>query len=64
MGFARVTCLQILTHLITEYVELEDDDIQEIYRRMKEPILGQTFFEEFIEQIEWNQEIVLVKNPY
>ena len=30
IGFAKVTCLQILTHIITEYAELEDDDIQEI----------------------------------
>ena len=28
IGFAKVTFLQILTHLITEYVELEGDDIQ------------------------------------
>ena len=54
IGFEKVTCLQILTHLITEYTELEDGDIQEIYRRMKEPISGETIFEEFIEKIEWN----------
>ena len=64
IGFANVTCLQILTHLITEYAELEDDDIQEIDRRMKEPISGETIFEEFIKQIEWNQEAVAVQNPY
>ena len=29
-GFAKVTSLQILTHLITKYAELEDDDIQEV----------------------------------
>ena len=44
-GFEKVTCLQILTHLITKYAELEDDDIQEIDWRMKEPISGETIFE-------------------
>ena len=28
IGFAKVTSLQILTHLITKYAELEDDEIQ------------------------------------
>ena len=28
IGFAKVTRLQILTHLIPEYAELEDKDIQ------------------------------------
>ena len=42
--FAKVTCLQILTHIITKYAELEDDDIQEIYWRMKEPVSGRTIF--------------------
>ena len=31
---------------------------------MKEPISGETLFEEFIEKIEWNQEAVAVKNMY
>ena len=31
---------------------------------MKELISGETIFEEFIEQIEWNQEAVAVKNQY
>ena len=30
IAFAKFTSLQILTHLITEYAELEDDDIEEI----------------------------------
>ena len=55
IDFAKVAFLQILTHLITEYAELEDDDIQEIDRRMKEPISGKIIFEEFIKKIEWNQ---------
>ena len=31
---------------------------------MKELISGKTLFGEFVEQIEWNQEAVAVKNPY
>ena len=31
---------------------------------MKNPINGETLFEDFIEQIEWNQEAVAVQNPY
>ena len=64
IGFAKVTCLHILTHLITKYAKMEDNDIQEIDRRMKEPISGETIFEEFIEKIEWNQEAFAVQNPY
>ena len=64
IGFAKVTCLHVLTHLITEYAELEDDDIQEIYRRIKEPVSVETIFEKFIEKIDWNQEAVVVQNPY
>ena len=64
VGFTKVTCLEILTHLITEYGTLEDPDIQDIDKKMKEQITGETLFEEFIEQIEWNQEAVSVQNPY
>ena len=31
---------------------------------MKEPISGKNLFEEFVEQIEWNQEAVAVQNSY
>ena len=48
---AKVTSLEILTHLITEYAELEEEDIQEIDRKIKEPISGETLFEEFVENI-------------
>ena len=53
-----------MTHLISEYAELEEEDIQEIDRKIKEPISGETLFEEFVEQIEWNQEAVAAQNPY
>ena len=54
----------IITHLITEYAELEEEDVQEINRKMKELISGETIFEEFVEQIDWNQEAVDMQNPY
>ena len=41
--------------LVTKYPELEDEDVQEIDRKMKEPISGETLFEEFCEKIRWNQ---------
>ena len=55
IGFAKVTSIEILTHLITEYAELEEEDVQDIDQKMKEPISGKTLFEEFVELIEWNQ---------
>ena len=64
IGFTKVTSLEILTHLIFEYAKLEEEDIQEIDRNIKEPISGETLFEEFVEKIEWNQEAVAVQNPY
>ena len=30
IGFEKVTSLEILTHLITEYAELQDEDVQDI----------------------------------
>ena len=64
IGFAKVTSLEILTHLITEYAELEEEDVQDIARKMKEPISGETLFEDFVKKIECNQEAVAVHNPY
>ena len=64
IGFAKFTSLQILTRLITEYAELEDDDIQEVDHKTKEHISGETIFEEFTEKIERNKEAVAVQNPY
>ena len=65
IGFPKVTSLEILTHLITKYAELEEEeDVQDIDWKMKEPISGKTLFEDFVEQIEWNQEAVAVQNPY
>ena len=35
ISFAKVTSLEIITHLITEYAELEEEDIQDINWKMK-----------------------------
>ena len=52
--FSKITCLDILTNLITEYAELDNDAIQLIDRNMEALITGETLFEDFIKQIEWN----------
>ena len=64
IDFTKVASIEILTHLITEYDELEEEDVQDIDHKMKEPISSKTLFEEFVKIIEWNQESVAVKNPY
>ena len=51
IGFTKVTSLKILTHLITEYAEYEDEDVQEIDWKTKEHISGKTLFEEFFEKL-------------
>ena len=53
-----------MTHLNSEYAELEEEDIQELDRKIKELIYGETLFEEFVEKVEWNQGAVAVQNPY
>ena len=64
VGFAKVTSLEILTHLVPKYAELEEEYVQYMDPKMKEPITGETLFEEFVEKIEWYQEAVAVQNPY
>ena len=31
---------------------------------MKEPIFSKTLFKEFVEQIEWNKQVLAVQNPH
>ena len=38
IGFTEVTSLEILTRLITKYAEIEEEDVQDINRKTKEPI--------------------------
>ena len=49
IGFAKVTSLEILTNLITEYAELEEKDVHDIDQIMKKPISGKTLLQELIE---------------
>ena len=51
IGYVKVTSLKIMTHLISEYAELEEEDIQEIDRKIKEPISVENLFEEFVEKL-------------
>ena len=52
IGFAKVTIPVMLTHLITKYAELEEEDVQDIDWKMKDSISGETLFEEFVDKIE------------
>ena len=38
--------------------------MQDIDWEMKEPISGETIFEDFVDKIEWNQEAVALQNQY
>ena len=38
--------------------------MQDIDKKMKEPITGKTLLGEFVKTIEWNQEAVAVQNMY
>ena len=51
IGFTKVTSLEILMHIISEYAELEEEDIQEIEQKIKEPISVETPLEEFFEKL-------------
>ena len=62
--FAKVTSLNILTHLITNYAEVEEEEVQDTKRKMKEPISSKKLFEELVKKIECNQEAITVQNPY
>ena len=63
-AYAGITCLTLLTHLHSEYGRLTSQDIDDIYKRIKIPISGETEFETFVEQIKDRQEAVELHNPY
>ena len=48
----------MLTHLHSEYGRLTSHDIDDIDKRMKIPISGETEFETFVHHIEDGQEAV------
>jgi len=64
MGYTHIICLEILTHLWTEYGTLLDLQIKENDTNLKKEILGNVYFEEFLQQIENDQEIVVIQNLY
>ena len=51
IGFKKVTSLQILTHLITEYAEIEDEDVHDINQKTKEPISGKKYFKSSLNKL-------------
>ena len=63
-AYAGVTCLTLLTHLRSKYGRLTIQDIDEIDKRMKSQISGETEFEAFVQQIEEGQEAVALQNPH
>ena len=64
MAYAGITCLTLLTHLHSEYGRLTSQYIDDIDKRMKISITGETEFETFVQQIEDIQEAVVLQNPY
>ena len=64
IGFVKVTILKIISHLITKYAEVEEEEVQDTKRKMNEPISSKKLFEELVKKIECNQEAITVQNPY
>ena len=62
--YSGITCLTLLTHLHSKCGRLTSQDIDDIYKRMKIPISGETEFETFVQQIKDGQEAVALQNPY
>ena len=63
-AYAGITYLTLITHLHSEYGRLTSQDIDDIDKRMKIPITGETEFETFVQQIEYGQEAVALQNLY
>ena len=63
-AYSGVTCLTLLTHQNSEYGRLTSQDIDEIDKRMKSQISGDTEFEYFVQRIEDRQEAMALQNPY
>ena len=57
-------CLTILTHLWTNYGELQDYKVQENDQRTKAPITDETLFEDLVQQIEVAVDAVASQVPY
>ena len=63
-GYFNSTYLDIYNHLIEEYGELSDDEMQENDALTKREITGETHFEDLLQQIEDCVENVASQNPY
>ena len=63
-GKANVKCPDILSHLWTTYVVLQDCEVQENDVRMKKTISAETLFEEFVEKIKTTVDAVATQFPY
>ena len=63
-SYVNVKFLDILSHLWTTYGVLQDCEVQENNVRMKQPILAETLFEDFVEIIETAVDAVETKVPY
>ena len=64
MVYAGITCLTLLTHLHNKYGRLTSHDIDDIDKRMKLPISGETEFDTFVQKIKDGLEAVALQNPY
>ena len=63
-AYAGITCLTLLTHIHSKYGRIMSQDIDDIDKRMKISITGETEFETFVRQIEDGQEAVALQNTY
>ena len=63
-AYAGITCLTLLTHPHSEYGRIRRHDIDDIDKRMKLPISGETEFETFVQHIKDGQEALALQNPY
>ena len=63
-GFANRSCLDILTHIWTEYGILTDKQLQDNDQKLKSEISGETLYEELLVQIEDFLKAVAIQNPY
>ena len=63
-AYAVVMCLTLITHLHSEYGRFTSQDIDDINKRMKIPVSGESEFEAFVQKIEDGQEAVELQNSY
>ena len=62
-GYAKVKCLDILTHLWNSYCVLQDLEVKENDLRIKQLITAKALFEEFVENIDTAVDAVATQVP-